>query len=169
MITRFNDIIDIWITRLDNYNDTALCLQPAPGSWSLGQLYMHLLDSTQYYLRQLKGCLGSNEHADEAASPFARQLFSQDEFPDERIEGPASNKETTQPPDKEWLLHSLLKLKKDMNDVACQLEKNPSRGKTKHHGLRYFNASEWLHFSEMHMRHHGRQYERIKTFLDSLN
>ena len=27
-------------------------------------------------------------------------------------------------------------------------------GKTKHPGLNYFTAKEWLQFAEMHLRHH---------------
>jgi hypothetical protein len=36
-----------------------------------------------------------------------------------------------------------------------------SKGKTRHPGLLFFSALEWLRFTEMHMRHHFRQKKRI--------
>jgi hypothetical protein len=38
-------------------------------------------------------------------------------------------------------------------------------GKTRHPGLLYFSALEWLRFAEMHMRHHFRQKKRIDEAL----
>jgi hypothetical protein len=45
---------------------------------------------------------------------------------------------------------------------------HPSTGKSRHPGLGYFNAGEWLRFIEMHMRHHLRQKERIDAFLKTV-
>jgi hypothetical protein len=47
--------------------------------------------------------------------------------------------------------------------------KSPFHGKTKHPGLGFFNANEWLQFAEMHLRHHLKQKERIEEFLKIRN
>ena len=52
-----------------------------------------------------------------------------------------------------------------MNNAATQIANSKSKGKTKHPGLNYFNANEWLQFAEMHLRHHLKQEKRIEEFL----
>ena len=52
-----------------------------------------------------------------------------------------------------------------MNDKALVMNGTVFNGKAKHPGLNYLNASEWLQFADMHMRHHLRQKKRIDDFL----
>lgn len=56
-----------------------------------------------------------------------------------------------------------------MNNVEMLISKSPFKGKTKHPGLDYFSAIEWLQFAEMHLRHHLRQKKRIDHFLKIRN
>ena len=71
-----------------------------------------------------------------------------------------------QPQSNEILLQLFINLKKDMNEAATQIDNSKSKGKTKHPGFNYFNATEWLQFAEMHLRHHLKQKERIEEFLN---
>jgi hypothetical protein len=52
-----------------------------------------------------------------------------------------------------------------MNTVATLISESQFNGKTKHPGLGYFSAKEWLQFANMHFRHHLRQKKRIDVFL----
>jgi hypothetical protein len=45
------------------------------------------------------------------------------------------------------------------------ITQSPYKGKTKHPGLHYFNADEWLQFADMHFRHHVKQKKKIDDFL----
>jgi len=63
------------------------------------------------------------------------------------------------------LKSSLLNVKAEMNRAAILISKSSFKGKTKHPGLHYFSATEWLQFAEMHFRHHLRQKKRIEDFL----
>lgn len=100
--------------------------------------------------------------------PFAQTFFTNNSFPDERLTNPA-NANMPQPKSKNDLLPAFIHLKKDMNDVAVQIAnaKSKSKGKTKHPGFNYFNATEWLQFAEMHLRHHFKQKERIEESLQT--
>ena len=64
----------------------------------------------------------------------AKAMFRSNEFPDELIEGPPSNANTPQPDSKEKLLHSLLRLKEEINRIAGLISTSISKGKTKHPG-----------------------------------
>ncbi|WP_131694803.1 hypothetical protein [Dyadobacter tibetensis] len=90
-------------------------------------------------------------------------MFVNNEFPNELIEGPPSNNYTPQPDSKEVVLSSLANIKERIINSETQISNSRYNGKTKHPGLNYFNASEWLPFIDMHFRHHLRQRDRIKT------
>ena len=165
LIDDFNHTINTWITTLEQYDLTRLCAKPAQKSWSLGQLYMHLIEDTHYYLEQIKICVATDDNAMEEASAFAKKLFLNNDFPDEAIEGAPANAFIVQPTNMQVLKSSLLNVKAEMNRAAILISKSSFKGKTKHPGLYYFSATEWLQFAEMHFRHHLRQKKRIEDFL----
>ena len=165
MITEnFNHTIDIWTMELDRYEFRQLCMKPSPASWSLGQVYMHLISETSYFVEQVRICLSSNENATEEAAAAAKAMFHNNSFPNEVLEGPPSDANTPQPENKEQLVHELLRLRTAVSNLAS-ISNNQFHGKTRHPGLDYFNADEWLQFAEMHLRHHLRQKQRIEEAL----
>ncbi|MES2372037.1 MAG: DinB family protein [Bacteroidota bacterium] len=157
-------IINTWISELAHCSLERLRIKP-PGSWSLGQVYMHLVADTSFYIEQAKACLNSSDHLTEEASPIAQIMFSNNDFPDEIIEGAPSNAYIPQPESKEQLIKELLNLKEEINRVGVLISQTTVSGKTKHPGLGYFSAEEWLQFAGMHFRHHLRQKKRIDAFL----
>lgn len=168
MMEDFNHTIDSWIAALEAYNFSQLCAKPSASSWSLGQVYVHLIEDSTYYIEQIKICLSSNENSLEEPSREAEILFLKNEFPDERIEGAAGNAYLPQPRSKSQLLNELIRLKIEMNNAAVQIAESPFYGKTKHPGLHYFSAEMWLQFAAMHLRHHLRQKQRLDLFLKGL-
>ncbi len=165
LIQDFNHTIDIWIRELEQYDIIRLCAKPSPNSWSLGQVYIHLIDDTNYYIKQIKICVSTNDNSIEEASPGAKTMFLNNDFPDEVIEGAPTNSCIPQPDNKEQLRSCLMHLKDEMNSSEIMISRSPFKGKTKHPGLSYFNANEWFRFAEMHLRHHLRQKKRIDDFL----
>src|SRR5947207_8391999 len=101
LIEDFNDTIDTWLKELAHYKLTVLRAKPSAGSWSLGQVYFHLIKNTRYYIEQIKICASSNDHMHEEVSPEAIAMFRNNEFPDEMIEGPDTNLVVPQPQSKE--------------------------------------------------------------------
>jgi hypothetical protein len=166
-IDAFNDSLDIWIKALEHYSFDELCARPSPQSWSVGQVYMHLLDDSQFYLGQMKSCVAGNDHADEEATSTGKTMLSNNDFTDERLEGDPSNAFMPQPQSKEQLMNELLRLKSEMNLMAHMISKGTFKGKSKHPGLGFFSAYEWLQFADMHFRHHLRQKKRIDAYLET--
>jgi len=161
----FNHNIDTWIKELERNNFLQISAKPSPASWSLGQVCMHLLSETGYFLEQVDICLSTNDNATEEMSPEGKTMFHNNEFPDEIIEGPPTNANTPQPGSKEELIDGFEKLKEGISKIEARMRKGVHKGKTKHPGLNYFNAAEWFQFAEMHFRHHHRQRKRIDEFL----
>jgi DinB family protein len=165
LIKDFNHTIDTWINAIQQYNFEQLCMQPDANSWSIGQVCVHLLNDTNWFIKQIKICLISDDDANETMLPFAQTMFLNNSFPDERLANPA-NINMPQPQSKEVLLQLFINLKKDMNEAAAQIENSKSKGKTKHPGFNYFNAIEWLQFAEMHLRHHLKQKNSIEKYMN---
>jgi hypothetical protein len=160
----FDDILDAWIKELDKYSLEQLLAKPAAG-WSMGQLYLHLIEATVYFLKQAKACTSGNDNMNGQKFEAAEKMFSDNDFPDLRLDGPPSNAKTPQPDNKEQILQGLIELKNSFDEVSALVEKNTGNAKTKHFGLGYFTGAEWLQFAEMHLRHHLRQKKRLDEFL----
>ncbi|MBU3026366.1 DinB family protein [Zobellia galactanivorans] len=157
--------IEVWIKDVEQYSFEQICAKPSQNSWSLGQVCIHLIDSTNYFLEQISICLSNNENATEEMTESAKTMFFNNEFPNDLIEGPPSNKNTRQPNSKDEILSSFAKIKENITIYNIQIINSKFYGKTKHPGLYYFNAIEWLQFIEMHFRHHLRQRDRIRSIL----
>ncbi len=168
-IDAFNLTIDQWILSLDHYDFETLCRKPSASVWSMGQVYMHLIENASFYIEQINICLASHENAYLEPATHGKYMLRQNEFPDKIIEGPPSNLITPQPDSKEHILENLTRIRHEMNDLATLMQKGAFTGKAKHPGLLYMNANEWLQFADMHLRHHFRQKTRIDLFLSDSN
>lgn len=164
-IVSFNETLATWQIALQEYTFEKLCAVPYDGSWSAGQLYRHLIDDTTFFAEQIRVCVSNNEHLEKKALPFAVKMLADNDFPDQAIEGSPDNAFIPQPESKEQLTKEMEALKINMNDAAFLIGTSPFKGKSKHPGLGYFSAEEWLQFAEMHLRHHLRQKKRIDAFL----
>jgi len=164
-LVKLNSTLSQWIDAVDDYSLEQLRRQPQEGSWSLGQVYTHILDDTEWFVGQMKAALATKENRDKEMHADAKQMFRNDSFPDLQIQGPATNLAIAQPQSKEEMVRRLKAIKTTVNKLFSVDELWRIGGKTRHPGLLYFSAGEWLQFAEMHMRHHLRQKARIDKIL----
>ena len=161
LLQRFNDTIGQWICFLDDYTLEMLRQPPRAGSWSLGQVYRHIIDDTRSFARQMRESLDNPADGEKEMHEDARTMLRNNAFPDRMIQGPATNILILQPQDKGQLIQELLSIRDEVNKLFSSSNIAGATGKTPHPGLNYFNTLEWLQFAEMHMRHHFRQKKRI--------
>lgn len=162
---QFNETLQQWIVWLDDYSFATLLRKPRPGSWSPGQMYIHLLVSTEHFIRQMKIAAATDENCDESMHENAHSMFVLNSFPDRILEGPDNDGNIPQPNSKEEIANRLAGIREDINGQNTMFALVRSTGKTRHPGLLYFSAPEWLQFAEMHLRHHCRQRGRIEEQL----
>ncbi|SFD58187.1 DinB superfamily protein [Chitinophaga sp. CF118] len=161
-LRQFNETIEKWITYLDDYTLEMLCQKPQINSWSLGQVYVHIVEDTEYFIEQMKASLlFDNANSEKEMHRNAKVMFENNEFPDMLLDNPSNNPNLRMPQSKDELLQSLVLIKDEVNKLYSISDFSNSNGKTEHPGLLFFNALEWLRFAEMHMRHHLRQKSRI--------
>ncbi len=165
----FDATIDAWIQSISNYEFELLCIQPSPDAWSLGQVSMHLLNETAWYLEQVVLAATADDHGDREMTEEGKKMFLNNCFPDERLTRPGDSTTMPFPESKEKLFAGLSELKDRIRITEKLVMQSTGKGKTKHPGLGYFSATEWLQFAEMHFRHHFKQKKRIEDFLNSIN
>jgi len=161
----FNQTIDSWVTALNEYGYLQLHAKPLPASWSVGQVYTHLIEETKFYFDQIEICVITNDHSEKNPTGEGETMLRNNSFPDQMLDGGPANARIQQPVSKGELMISLKNLKDEMNRMAALIATTEFKGKTRHPGLGYFSAAQWFQFAEMHFRHHLRQKERIDDFL----
>jgi DinB superfamily len=168
VLDQFNATIDTWIICLDDYNLPTLCRIPAPGSWSLGRMYIHIIEDSNWFVGQIKTTLLTSDNAGKDMNDIAKTIFKNNELPDRALANPNNIPDTRQPKSKVELLQGLFSIKADVNELCRANDLSSAKGKTLHPGFLYFTALEWLQFADMHMRHHFRQKKRIDALLSAL-
>lgn len=157
--------INYWIALLDQYSFEQLTRKYQTNKWSLGQVFMHLIESSNFFLHNANHCLESMQNANEPLSESANNLFLKNELPNIDIEGPASNQATPQPKSIDAIREELTKTKALAISTMLRLQAGEQSGKIKHPGLGYFNATDWFRFTDIHLRHHMDQLPKIKAQL----
>ena len=177
----FDQTITQWIDFLDQYTLQQLLQEPEPDAWSLGQVYIHLLDNIRWQLDQAKASLSSDANKEKDMYEDAKAMFARGGFLNIQIKGPFTGVFIRQPESVEELKTAFLGFREESQALLGAAASGasvstsgasasadggaPARGKAKHPGLGYFNAGEWIQFSEMHMRHHFHQKRRIDQAL----
>tara|TARA_R110002033_G_scaffold170646_3_gene213663 strand:+ start:89 stop:619 length:531 start_codon:yes stop_codon:yes gene_type:complete len=166
-LKKFNKTLEFWNNELNKYDIDTLLEKPNSESWSMGQVYIHLINSTlNFHLQQVKTCLENKEHSEKKKNFKGIMTYNiLGSFPPIKINVPPTEFYTPkQPENKEEIIKGLSKVKTEMELTLPTLE-TEKQGKTNHPGFSYLNGNEWYQLIEMHFRHHLRQKTRIDQFL----
>jgi len=170
-LRQFEATVERYLTELENLEMEQLLQKKNEEEWSLGQMYLHLIQSANFmHLRNVDQCLAGSEPATDTAgekTEIGRKVFEQGSFPPDRIRVPASPQYTPkQPESKEQLKEGLLGVVERMKRTEPTLGQASERNKIPHPRLGALNAKEWFLLIEMHYRHHLLQLDRLKGELN---
>src|ERR1044072_6996083 len=90
ILQQFNETIGKWIRYLDDYTLERLCQKPEPASWSLGQVYRHIIADTTYFVEQMKASLSSDTNGEKEMHEDAKAMSEKNEFPDVLLDNPSN-------------------------------------------------------------------------------
>lgn len=157
------DVINHYKERLDFYSAEQLRCRLNPGTWSIGQVYSHIVDVAFEYLNNMEQCSRSGYDQPQGKTEAGAALFRAGAFPPIKIKLPegmeyAPNDDKS----KTEHLHDLDLLIDKMRIWESQIHAIPPHGKIRHGGFGWLNASEWFDLIEMHTRHHLRQIKEIE-------
>src|SRR5437879_794932 len=115
LIDDLNITLSTWINDLQHYRYEALTARPDPQGWSLGQVYMHLIEETRFYMEQMESCMKYNDNGHEEMDERGKVMFANNSFPYQRIKGDPFISENVQQPASKLQLHEdMLQLKRQI-------------------------------------------------------
>ena len=140
--------------------------QPAIGGWTSSEVYCHIFDSSLLSLMAINECIsGRGKKTRPTAFLVKLILFVGILPPGVKYKVPPKLalriKKIDIPTANELISDFNLKLKQ----TKFNLKNADPRVKTKHPVLGYLNATQWLKFTEIHLKHHLKQLSRIKNSL----
>ena len=172
ILNSFETTVERYVAELNLLNMDELLQKENEEEWSIGQMYMHLIQSALFMqLRNIEHGLAKNEHTvdvDAEKTELGSQVFEAEQFPPVRVKVPASPQYTPlQPESKEQLTQGLQQVVNRMRSTAAvlALEEAATSSKVLHPRLGALNVQEWFHLIEMHYKHHLLQLDRLKMNL----
>jgi len=171
ILFQFEKTAKIWLSAIDHYSEEQFIKKRDADTWSVGQIYNHLVNGTlSYTLQQVEQCLdGSKTERNGSKTLPGKLTFMLQSFPPIRIKVPPSEIYTPKQPENiEVMSTGLEKLIVKMRETEKKLSGAGETRKTAHPAFGFLNAREWFQLIEMHFRHHLRQKKRLDNFLASL-
>jgi hypothetical protein len=152
-----------WLKELDFYGANQFKKKVSSTSWTIGQIYDHLLVySQEVHLKAIQECLQSK---DTTVNKEGKSLKGMIQFaiggylPLKHKSNPY--KEPGQPLSTEKVKDDFYRFLKVVYKVAKEIDYKKPAKKVKHPTLGYLSAEEWFQLIEMHFRHHVRQKKKL--------
>lgn len=167
-LTRFESVHHTWGSALRNYSLEQLLKKPSPTEWSLGQLYVHLIQSTlKFHLVHAGTCQASATNKGKRKNMKGIMTYHVlGSFPPIKITVPGSPEYTPlQPASKEQLVQDLARTLGAMKAFEGKVATGNAGGKVSHPAFAWLDAGEWYQMVEMHWRHHLRQKKGLDAYL----
>ena len=161
-------MVEQWLSDLTLYSDEQLLRKPDDRQWSIGQVYIHLIQSAEnFHLKQVELCAtGKGETVSGGKTMPGRITYFLGVIPPVRVSVPPSEFYTPKQPVNKEEIRTRMRGMLEKVRLALPMAQNAPRGmKLKHPGFGYLDGREWFQLITMHYRHHRRQQKRLNTFL----
>lgn len=169
VLKSFELTVERYLAELTKLNMDKLHRKLNEEDWSIGQMYVHLIQSAFMHLHNVEQCLAGSESTLNPAKKKTEQgkiVFKLEQFPAVRIKVPGSPTYTPKPPESMGhLVEGLHSVVERMRNTESVLHQAPVSHKILHPAFGALNAQEWFLLIEMHYRHHFLQLDRLKTSL----
>ena len=160
-----NELFTYYLQELDRYEPEALIHHLDHDTWSISQMYDHLIVVSHEYLDEVESCRFAPVTTS-GKSPFGEQLFAAGAFPSTPIRLPDA---MNAPPDEtdqvEQIRTRWLQLIDRHVTLATIAQATPVDQKTQHGGMGWLNAAEWYALISYHLAHHRHQKRRLDAAL----
>jgi hypothetical protein len=151
-----------WLKELDFYGNNQFKKKVTNTSWTIGQIYDHLLKySQEIHVKAIQECLATKDVNAKQGKSFKGFLqFSYGSYlPFKHKSNPY--KEPGQPLSTEKVKDDFYRFLKLIYKIAKEIDYKKPAAKVKHPSLGYLSAEEWFKLMEMHFRHHVKQKKKL--------
>jgi hypothetical protein len=168
---KLEQTVQHYIRELEQYDDQLFNVKRDETTWSVGQMYEHLLSSAyNLFFRKINACL-THQHGslEGEKNKDGVKLFAYGSFPPMKIQMP----EVWRGPQpialpRQAYATALVNFLADVQQLGEEVAKDEGAYKTNHPALGMLIAKEWYQLLEMHFRHHLRQKKELDAFLATL-
>lgn len=160
------------ISEAKKYSPEEFAKSPAKDEWSMAQVYHHIALVTDQCLANAKLCAqGKGKRKSIAVGPAIFELMGS--FPPIKLKikkVPEQVKHLYHPENItiETAITRLEQSIRKMDTAIPMIDKADKSMRAEHWAGGWFNARQWYHSAEMHIRHHLRQKKRLDKFLGKL-
>jgi len=157
--------LNSYLERLSSYSPALFGYKSDESTWSLAELYEHLIISSTFFLRQAEGCLREEKGSFEGEkTEQGKQIFALGGFPPIKIKPPEKYKAAVELVAKEntYYQTAFQSLLDYLPKVQKAIEEKPTEYKREHAIFGMITAPEWVWCLETHLRHHFRQQKELE-------
>jgi|GEM_PF-4726455 hypothetical protein len=166
VLQKYKEHTQRWIHEIDTFSPDTFN-QSLAGGWSTAQVIDHIAKTTSQCLQNAGLCC--NGKGEKGHSGFGPAIFSlMGSFPPVRIKvkTPPKGVEhiyTPLPISQQEAKNALQQAMRQMEDILQLVQQADTSYRIAHWAGGWFNAQQWYHSAEMHIKHHFRQLKRIKN------
>lgn len=162
LIASLKETIEEYQHRLDHYSDQVFTTKPSPDSWSMAEVYSHVLGANLRGLKAVEYCVkGKAEPTAVGLNELGQKLFDIGSFPPGKYDAPDALKAVVENIHKEEAKALVAKNLQRIFEIQGVDEANPDY-KIEHPRLGFLTAPQWVKFVLIHSNHHLEQLNRIE-------
>lgn len=148
---------------LKNVPEDEFFRSPQIGSWSVSEVYCHIIHVTTVSLLAIEKCLHGKQMRSSSSLPFITKIiFLFGQFPPIKLKAPENIAAKTKKIEKEEARNGLIKVIQRLDSTVARLSKSSSNCRISHPKLGMLNSYEWLRFIDIHNKHHLKQIKKIQ-------
>jgi hypothetical protein len=158
--------LDKYRELLDTYPDERFIETPPMGGWSYAEVYDHILKGSLGSAIAAERCTHNNcPPTKKGMNLWGHYLMFTGTFPPGKIKMPESvaAKMTPKKLNKEEARNLLIKTRKKVTEITELIKDAPTNTRWLHPRLGMLNAGQWFKFIRVHLQHHLKQLNRIKS------
>ena len=173
-IQKFHKKANEWLIDLENIDSQKISVNPKQDSWSLSELYDHIMRVARtYQIPNFHNSSTSLAVRKKRKNKYGIAIFNlglrmQVQIQMQRFPAPLVTNFTPQKRTKEDLIKDFKTFIHEVNELENNVLKSSKNNKHYHPMFGDINTLEWFSLIEIHMSHHDIQKERIMKYLKSL-
>lgn len=152
-------VVQIYKELLTQISEVQFCKKADPQTWSAGEIYHHIFDSSILSLKAIK--VISEGQAEQQSTRFiVRLILCVGKLPPGKIKAPGAILNRVKSISKEEAKNLIESFETKLTFTINLFQKSQLVGSVKHPVMGPLNARQWLRFIEIHLKHHLKQLKR---------
>ena len=171
LLLRFNSRANDWLTELKNIDEDILHTKPNATSWSLAEVYDHVMRvARSYQIPNLKKSITEAAISKQKKNKYGYAVFNlgvrknikmkMEEFPQPLVVDFTPTKR-----DKNELIEDFTAFIKEVNNLETILAESSKSNKHYHPMFGDITTKEWFALIELHIWQHDKQKQSIKEYI----